>query len=380
MVEHRHQRLGKRQQGHRAGHGQQDHQTQTPVQQLAVARAIVRRTRGRQLGQQHHAQRHAQHGRGELHQAIGVGEPADAAAHQVGGDLCVDQQRDLGHAHPQQGWQHQRGDAACTGMAPGGLERRPAQTDARQHADSQQRGDLHAQLQCAAQHHAGGHGVDGLDAVGLEPGRTPVSRRNHAQVEQHRRGRRHRKMLPGVEDAGRQGDHGHEADVGEHPARHEHRGLEALRILLQAAGHGPDQHRRTRHTDHAGHGQGPGQHRSDLVHQGARRVVPVGGTHARQHRHERLAEGPLGKQAAQEVGNAKRHIEGVGQGAGAKGRGHEQLPHQPRDPGSQGQEGDERGGFEQRHPRSVPKAGAKTRTQSPRMLESSALLASSPNI
>ncbi len=39
-----------------------------------------------------------------------------------------------------------------------------------------------------------------------------------------------------------------------------------------------------------------------------------------QHRHKGLAEGPFGKQTPKQVGNAKRYVEGIGQGVGAKDR------------------------------------------------------------
>ncbi len=68
---------------------------------------------------------------------------------------------------------------------------------------------------------------------------------------------------------------------------------------------------------------------------------------AGQHRHKRLAERTLGEQAAQQIGNAEGDVERVGERAGAKSGGHEQLAHQPGDARCQRQQRDQGGGFEQ---------------------------------
>ncbi|MCY1530354.1 hypothetical protein D9M68_655380 [compost metagenome] len=266
-------------------------------------------------------------------------------------DLRVDQQRYLRHAHAEQGRQHERRHAARSRVGPGRLQARPAQAHARQHAQLAQRRQLHTELQRASEQHAPRHGKDRLDALRGEPGRAPISGGDHRHVEQHRRGRRHSKALPGVQDAGRERHERHEGDVGKHPARHEDGGIEPF--LAQTAGHGPHQHRRAQHTQHAGERERPGQHGGNLVDHQARGVVALLLTRTRQHRHECLAESTLGEEAAQQVGNAEGDVERVGQRTSAKGGRHEQFAHQSRDAGSEGEQGNERGGFEQGHGASV---------------------------
>jgi ribosomal protein S20 len=104
-----------------------------------------------------------------------------------------------------------------------------------------QRRHLHGQLQQPPQHHTAGQ-ARWAAGPSLQQRRTPPGGGDHAQVQQHRRHRRHGKALPGVQDAGRQRHQRHEADVGEHPARHQHRGRSP-----SAPSHQPDQHRRGHH-------------------------------------------------------------------------------------------------------------------------------------
>ncbi|MCY1174084.1 hypothetical protein D9M73_142700 [compost metagenome] len=299
---------------------------------------LLRRLGRRQLRHQHHAYGHAQHGGRELHQAVCVTEPADTAGSQVRGNLRVDQQRNLRNAHTQQGRHHQFCDIFGRGIGPCFLDQGPAQADFREHAQAQQRRHLHRQLQDAAQHHAAAQGVNRLNAVRLEPRRAQPGRRNHGQVEQHRRGRRHRKTPPGVEYTRRQCHQRHEADIRKHPARHEHRCLKTARLLLQPAGHDPDQHRCGGHTRHAGQQQRPGEQGGNPVYQQFCLLLAVFGLAGSQHRYKGLAESPLGKQAAKQVGYAKCHVEGVGHGAGAKSRCDQQLTHQACDAGNQGEQ------------------------------------------
>ena len=342
-----HQRLGKSEQAHGARHGQQHHQAQPPVQHGRVALRVVGRLGSGQLGGEHHAQRHAQQRRRKLHEPVGIEQPGHAARLQIGGDLGVDHQRDLGHAHAQQGRRHQLEDAAHAGLGPGFAQRSWRKADARQQAQARQRRQLHCQLQHAAQHHATGHGIDGLDATRLQPGRAPEGGGDHGQVQQHRRGGRDGKAPPGIEHAGRQRHQRHEADVGEHPARHQHGGVIALGRLAQAAGQQPDQQRRADHAQHAGHQQHPEQQRGHVRDQRARGLVPLLGLAGGQHRHEGLAEGPLGEQPPKEIGNPEGDIERIGQRIGSEHGGHEQIAHQPGDTGGQRQQGNGGGGFEQ---------------------------------
>ena len=281
---------------------------------------------------QHHTQSHTQQSRRELHQPVGIGQPAHTAGLQVRSNLGIDQQRYLRHAHTQQSRQHESQDAARTCITPSGAQAAQAQAELGQHAKAQQCRYLHRQLQQAAQHHTRAQRVDGLNAQGLEPGRAQPGGGNHAHIEQHRRSGRHGKALEGVENPGRQRHQGHETDVREHPARHEHSRLKATRTLLQTAGHEPDQHRRPGHSQNASQKQGPDQQTGHPVHQEARGLFTLTLLGGSQHRHKSLTESAFSKQPSKEIRNAKSHIESIRHGTGAKRRSNQQLPRQTGDP------------------------------------------------
>ena len=347
MVKHGHQRVGKHQQGHGAGQRQEHHHAQAPIQHGRVGRDIPTGLGCRQARQQHHAHGHPEQRRGELHQPVGVGQPGHRPHRQVRGDLGVDQQGHLRHRHPQQRRGHLAQDAlhARVGPGPGNLAQPPDQ--ARGHAQATQGVPLHHQLQHPPDHDPGGHRIDGLHAQRLEPGRAPPRRSNPGQVQQHRGGGRNGKPLPGVQHAGAQRHQRHAGDVGKHQPRQEHRLIEGR----QARGHQPDNDWRTHHPQHDGDEQHPPQDGGHRIHQSARGLVTVPLARGCQQGHEGLREGALGEQAAQQVGDAKRDVEGVGDGTGPEGRRHQLLPHQAGDPGGQRQQGNGRSRLEKVHGR-----------------------------
>ena len=273
VVQHRDQRCGKHQQGHRARQCQQQHQAQAPVDQFRVGVGIVHRLRSRQLRQQHHPQRHAEQRGRELHQTVCIREPRHRPHADPRGELGVDQLRQVGHRHAQHGRCHLAEHPADAGVVPGAPNRRRCQADARQAADANQRRHLHRELQHATDQHTDRQRVDGFDALALEHRCQPDGSPDHRQVQQHRRRRRNGEALPGVQDAGRQRDQRHEADVGQHPARHDHGSVEAL----QAGGHQPDDQRRGHDADRAGDEQRPEQHRGDGIDQVARGLFALAG-------------------------------------------------------------------------------------------------------
>ena len=199
VVQRGHQRLGKGQQGDGARHSQQHHNAQTPVQHVGVFFSIVGSLGGGQLRHQDHANRHTQHGGGELHQAVGIGQPAHAAGCEVRGNLRVDEQRDLRHADTQQRGQHQFGDVAGGGVGPSLPGDGPVEGYFGQQAQFEKGRDLHRQLQHAAQHHTSGQRVNWFYTFRFKPRRTQPSGSNHRHVQQYRRGRRHGKTPPGIE-------------------------------------------------------------------------------------------------------------------------------------------------------------------------------------
>ncbi len=78
--------------------------------------------------------------------------------------------------------------------------------------------------------------------------------------------------------------------------------------------------------------QGPGH----PIHQ------QLGGRHAAfaailaQHRHERLVEGPFGKQTAEKIGDFQGHEKGIGPGGGPQHTGNHHVPNQPQHPRQHG--------------------------------------------
>ena len=88
-----------------------------------------------------------------------------------------------------------------------------------------------------------------------------------------------------------------------------------------------------------------------MVDQRAGAIVALTRAGGGQHRHKGLAERAFAQHAAKQVGDTKRHIEGVRHGADAEHRGHQQLAHQARDAGGQGQQRNGGGGLEQGHGR-----------------------------
>ena len=103
-----------------------------------------------------------------------------------------------------------------------------------------------------------------------------------------------------------------------------------MAVLLQAAGHGPNQDRRSKNPEQTQSQYRPCQHSGHMVDHFTCGLLALLRFAGRQNRHESLAEGAFGKQATKQIRNSKRHIESVGQCAGAKSRGDQQFTRQPR--------------------------------------------------
>jgi hypothetical protein len=185
---------------------------------------------------------------------------------------------------------------------------------ARQHADLAQRGNLDRHLQDAAHKHGDRHRIDRLRQVAHQEQRGE----DEGHVQQHRRKGRHLELAPCVEHAARQRDEGHEGDVGKHQPRHPDRGVEGVRGLVESARNHQYQQRAGDDAYNTGQHRGPHQGRGDMVDQGLGGLHAVLGLVFGQDRDEGLREGALGKQPAQQVGNAKRDDEGVRIGRGAE--------------------------------------------------------------
>ena len=358
MEQYRHQGFAKNQQGNCAGQRQQHHDAQTPIQQIRILLRITAGAGGAELRHQHHAERHAQHRRRKLHQTVGIAEPTHAARAQMRGNLCVDEQRHLGHADAEQSWRHQANDAAGPGIGPTTAQLRPAPGQARHHTDCAQGWELHRQLQHAPGHHTQRHRKNRLYAQPRQARGHQVHGRDGANIEQDRRGGRHRKAPVGVEHARGQGHQGHKTDVGKHEARHPHRRVVAARVLLQAAGHGPHQERCRQHAQDTHEQQHPEQNAGHPVNQVTRSHMAVPGMGGSQHRDESLAERALSKHAAKQIGDAEGHIEGIRHGACTESGSEQGFAQQTGHAGEQRPQRDGRSGAEQVHAPSLAAAHA----------------------
>ncbi len=228
VVQHRDQRLRKHQQCHRARQRQQQHEAQAPVEQAGIGSGVVARLGRRELGQQHGAQCDPEQGGRELHQPVGPGEPRHRADADMGGDLGVDHERQLRHRHADQRRHHLHQHPVHARVTPGRRDGSRPEADVRQAADARQRRHLDRELQHAAGHHAHRQRIGRLEPPGTKPRHQAPGGADDGQVQQHRCRRRHGETFPGVQDAGRQRDQRHAGDVGEHPARHDHRAVELL--------------------------------------------------------------------------------------------------------------------------------------------------------
>ena len=230
-------------------------------------------------------------------------------------------------------------------MRPGRADCAGRHPDARQAADASQRRQLPRELQHTTDQHTHRPGVDRLAAVTREHRRKSPAVADHRQIEQHRRGRRHRETAPGVEHARRERDQRHEADVGEHDAGHDDRAVE----LRQTRGHQPDDDRRGDDAQRAGCEQHPEQHRRHRVDQPMRHLVAFARPRFGEDRHEGLRERAFAEQPAQHVGNAKGRLKGIGPGAGAEHRRDQQFARQPGDARREREQGDRGSGPQQVH-------------------------------
>ena len=243
-------------------------------------------------------------------------------------DLGIDEQRNLRHADAQQGRGHQTHNILGTGILPTAAQFGPTPSQARHHTNPAQSRYLHRQLQHAAGHHAHCHRENRLNPTRLQLRSQAPGSRDGAQIEQDRRGRRHRKAPVGIEHAGGQSHQRHATDVGEHEAGHEHGRVIAARILLQATGHGPHHQRRGHHAHCTDQQQHPDHDAGDFVHQRLGRLMPVARMGCRQHRDKSLAECAFSEHTPEQIRNAKRHIEGVRHGTGTKSCCQQSLPYQ----------------------------------------------------
>ena len=335
----RDQRHGQHRERHGARHGKHEGDPQPPVEQPAVFRGVGARVVFRQAGQQDRAERGAQHAGRELHQAVGVVQPGDAAGDEERGEDGVDEQRDLADRHAERRRRHELEDAPHAGMA-------QIQSPARQQPHAREERHLEGKLQHAAREHCPGeHQRRGIEALG-EGERAGDER----DVEQRRGDRRHRKAVPGVQHAGRERHQRDEDDVGEGDAQHCHGQVELGRVAGEPRRGDPHHEGREQHAERRGDDQREEEQRRDAVdqHHHALLVLRLG---AGEHRDEGLREGTLGEQAPQQVGDAEGDEEGVGAEARAEGARDDEVAHVAQDPADEGQARHRGQGTQQVHAR-----------------------------
>ena len=284
--------------------------------------------RCRQARQQHRAECNTEQRGWKLHQPVGKRQPGDAAGRQVRRDVGVDDDADLRDRHRKQRRQHQPADAAHVGIAKRGERRRPANAD----ADRTQREKLHRKLQHAADDDSERERHDRP----LQMRRQPQRARDKRNVQQHRRGSRHREPTVGVQHAGRERHQRHEQDVRKHPARHHGRQLERIRVACQTGGDQPHQYGRGDDAQNRNAEQHPEQRRRHASDERARAGL-ITAANIGEHRNERLLKRAFGEHSAQQIGNAKRDVKGVGLGADPEDSGDQHVPRQPGDAGNEGQ-------------------------------------------
>ncbi len=339
VVEHQcRQGLGQQCEPDHGRRGEQQAQAQPPIEQRAVLRGVAFCMRLGQARQQHRAHGDAQDRGGKLHETIAEGDPGNASWGQVGGDLGVDDQAELGDRDPQDGRSHVPEDAAHHRVTQCLVRRQP---DPREHAYFQQRGHLPQELRHATDDDTGRQRIDRRIEVGREINR----REDEREVEQHRGEGGNGELAPQVQDACRQGYQRNQQDVREHPAREGDGNLEGRGVVAQAAGDQVDQVGSADDPGKRDQQQGPEEDSPDRVDNslGAGRV---GGASLSQDRNEGLGERTFGKQAAQQVGQAEGHEEGVRHRTGAERGRNQRLADQPGDAGHESKAADRGGRFE----------------------------------
>ena len=285
----------------------------------------------RERRQQNGAERDAEQRARELHQPVRVRDPRDASIAERGRKLRVDERRNLRRRHADHGRSHRQQHATHAFVLP--VEPRP-----RQHADRDERPDLQRELRDAADQHAPRERRDRRIAIRREEQRGADDR----QVEQHRRERRNREAPVNVEHATGERDERDEQDVREHDPDHLRGQLDLAWRLLESGGQQIDEPRRRENADHGDREQRNREQRADASDERLRLRFAALPAVLGEDRHERLRERALGKQPAQDVGQAERRLERVHLQPGAEGGRLEALADETRDPGQQRHAADRR--------------------------------------
>ena len=303
VEQHRRDRHGER--GEPDGRGQHDHVDQPQREPQAVAQAgHVAPVRLLGQARQHRgAERGHEYADRKLEQPAGVPQPGDAPFGQQGRHLRTDDQVELIDPSPEDEREQQHTHAPQSRMA-----RLPTQTQRDAAAD--QRGHLPEQLTRPADHHAPGQTHDRLG----QPAGQRQGARDHRHVEQHRGERRRGEVTQRVQDAHGQSHAAHEEQIDERRPRQ----ADGERELVAgvAGGEQPRNRFGQQYAD-AGHYEQHAQTGAEIRAQHAvgpcrRTCGEITGDDGHEGRRGRA----LADQAAEQVGDPKRHEEGVGRGPG----------------------------------------------------------------
>ena len=297
----------------------------------------------REPRQDHRGERDAEHAERELHQAIGVIEPRDAAGDEERGDQGIEQQAHLRHRGAEDAGQHELADAAHTlgGRLPTRATEQSEACDPRQHEE---------QLRETRDEHADRERHTGV----LRIARDRHREQDHHQVHDHLGERRHREAAVAVEHAAEERHQRYEEKIREGPTQHLDRELVLAGLLGEARRETEDHERRGDDAEH-GHADQHGAERAgDAADEFTHLVVAAPYLVLRDHGDEGLRERPLGEQATQEVRDLEGDQERVHQRAGAERLRIDHIAQQSGDAGEESGQSHHRSALEDGAAHEVP--------------------------
>ena len=230
-----------------------------------------------EAGQDHGGERDAEHAERKLDQAIRVVQPRDAARGEERRDQRVEQQGHLRHRRTENRGQHEPADPLHALVLPA-----PARSP--EQAELEHEGQLETELHETRHEHADGQ----HDAGPREMRRNEGGEHDHDQVHERGRRRRHGELAVAVQHAARERRQRDEEDVGEGPAQHVDREVEAIAVGAEARREQQHQQRRGDDADDGDHREEPGHRAHRPVDQFADFVVFALDLVLGNDRHERL--------------------------------------------------------------------------------------------
>ena len=186
------------------------------------------------------------------------------------------------------------------------------------------KGSWIAELHEARHEHTDGQHDAGLREMRCNEG----GEHDHDQVHERGRRRGHGELAVAVQHAAGERRQRDEEDVGEGPAQHVDREVEAIAVGAETRREQQHQQRRGDDADDRDHRQEPGHRAHRPVDQFADLVAFALDLVLGDDRHERLRERALGEQPPHEIGNLERDQERVHEQAGPEHPGIDHVPQQ----------------------------------------------------